>query len=271
LNFADLLYLDREGVGIRFGNEFSTEDLTCGIYSFTRLSPKSLPVAGVGGTFFPSVVTTTSGGCIRKYILIGGAPTSTGNSYIFMFRGIMARYTPVPGDSIATVVAGLKNEINGTDFGSYEITAASSSNILTITFNNSFQIPGMYNAYNDSLQFESGLYAKISILGEESDYLIERNESNDDFPSIPAVAGSYAFSSLTNVGAIENYIKLFHSPLYTITYNSYYAATGTASITGVPFVVPTTSSAVYDQPNSRFVFSNQSPLKPQEVAILVYR
>ena len=129
----------------------------------------------------------------------------------------------------------------------------------------------MYNAYNNYIQFESGLYTKVSILGKESDYLIERNESYSDYPDIPSVSSSYPFSSLINIDNIENYLKFFYSPLYTTTFNSYYAKTGTASITGIPFMVPTSSSAVYDQSNSRIVFSNQSPLKPKEVATLVYR
>jgi len=271
LNFPDILYLDREGIGIRLGNAFSTESMTCDVYSFTRISPRGLKGDSfTAGSFFPSTTTVSGSNYIRKYTLYGGAPTSTSNSYIFMFKGIMARYDPVPGNSISDVVIGLKNSINGTDFGDYSISAASSLSILTVTID-SPQLPGMYNAYNNLLQFESGLYTKVSILGDESEYLIERNESNYDFPAIPSVASSYDFVSLINVGNVENYIKLYHSPLYTITYNSYYTKTGTTSITGIPFMVPTSSSAVYDQSNSRIVFSNQSPLKPKEVATLVYR
>lgn len=267
LNFVDMLYLDREGVGIRLGNSLLTGDIVCDLYELYRMS-YSISASATPGYFFKTKTSKYGDVVSSTYTLIGGNPTSTSNDYYFLLKGVFSRYKPIPGDSVIDVVTKFKDEINSKVYP-YTLSATSSGNSLTINVNSS-QLLGMYNIYSNNYQFEYGLYTKLSLLGKESDYLISLNKSNVDYPtSIPPTDAEYALT--TDVGDINSYIKTINSHYYRIEVNSFYNKIGTVNIKNIPNIVPTTSSAVYDQPNSQIIFSDRSAMKPNENFTLIYR
>jgi hypothetical protein len=84
-------------------------------------------------------------------------------------------------------------------------------------------------------------------------YIIIEQESLTAYPTLPAVAASYAFTSLVPiVGTVQNYLN---EPLTASTYSA--SLTTTTQITGIPVVGSVTpGQAVVDESAQRIWFDS---------------
>lgn len=267
--FSDILYLDREGIGIRLENMFGTGSIEARLFTYQRLAAKNGGIIPV--RFFPISVINSAGTYTRKYNIMG-ASASVVDVYSFLFKGVDARYTPSPGDSHADLAAGMRDAINAATFPDpYEITASSSGTILTLVIN-SGQLPEFLSIYNDYYRYEYGYFVKMSVLGQENDYHLIGAYDNINYQSFPTLTPPYSFNDIDiATNGIAEYLKSEGFPDYTITRNQFFNEVGTIEISDVPYVVTNSSRAVHDEQNSRIIFSNQSPLKANENLTLLYR
>lgn len=267
LSFVDLLYLDREGIGIRLESEFTTMDVTAKLFYYEHTSVRFRGYSA--GNFLAKKYTSNS----IEYALIGDNPTSSGVIYSLTYRGVEVRYTVMSGDSIPDVLTGISNEINSATYPiGRNLTAAVSGSELTLTTEETLPlIAGIlfnWKTINSGLwRFQSGYYCMFSDLGDEMKYVANSETSNTTMPTLP-IPSEIEFSDLTKT----NDVVINTSPSTGYINQGYQEEEiGLITIKNVPNIPSTTSRAVYDTENSRIVFSPQSPLLVSEHLTLLYR
>lgn len=267
IRYRDILLLEREGIATRIVNMFGTASVEARLFTYKRLSTKMLSLVPV--RFFQNSSINNSGIWTRKYTVMGANPTVI-DIYSLQFKGVEIRYEPAIGETHASLAAELADRINAETYPDpYEVSATSSGVNLYITINSSLTFD-FFGIYDDKYQFEYGYYIKLSVLGVEKEYHLIGDVDNVDYQSFPALDPSYSYDTLTEApNGIIKYLQSIY-PDYRIGQKSQLEEVGTIEISDVPYVVPDSSHAAYDEENSRIIFSHYSPLRANERLNMLY-
>lgn len=272
VTFPDIIYVDREGVGIRIQNYFDTGDSIGEAFAFTRMSKKQITGGFTPAYILQSSLIISGGVYNRKYIIGGGGYDIEGLAYSFVIKGVDARYTVEAGDTLADIYAGIEYAINASTYpAGYTITASSTSSSVTISLNTG-TIVDHYVVYSDIYKFESGYFAQIEVLGVLNDYLIELNSDNTNYPPLGTLSSSYDFDLLTHMtNGYNDWLISSTSPYYIKTLRLYTASQGDLTVSDVPYIVENSSRAVLDPNASRLIFSHKTKLKKNEIIKMIYK
>lgn len=244
----DVVIIDRNGIGVRHTFSFGgtqTHDVYTYEWYGVRLGSLS------SGNWLITLSNVVSGGNRTILYQFGPTPTS-GSTYSVYYGSTIAKYTVQAGNNTAAVRNGLKAAIDAASWGTTVTTTLISTNQLQVN------ITGAVVNFTTQLgtqKFKKGRYVTISGIN----YIIIEQESPTAFPTLPAVAASYAFGSLTPIaGGVESYLA---EPLTASTYSA--TLTTTTQITGFPLVGSVNpGEAVVDESAQRIWFD--SVLNPGE-------
>jgi hypothetical protein len=238
----DVVIIDRNGIGVRHTSAFGGTQ-TADVYTYewygVRLGSLS------SGNWLITISNSLSGG--NRTIIYEFGPTPTvGSTYSVYYGSIIAKYTVQSGNNTAAVRNGLKAAIDATSWGTTVTTSSVSTNRLQVN------IMGAVVNFTTQLgtqKFKKGRYVTLSGVN----YIIIEQESLTAYPTLPSVAASYAFTSLTAiVGSVQNYLN---EPLTASTYSA--SLTTTTQITGIPVVGSVTpGQAVVDESAQRIWFDS---------------
>jgi hypothetical protein len=238
----DVVIIDRNGIGVRHTAAFGGTQ-TADVYTYewygVRLGSLS------SGNYLITISNILSGG--NRTILYEFGPTPTaGSTYSVYYGSIIAKYTVQSGDNTTAVRNGLKAAIDAASWGTTVTTSSVSTNRLQVN------ITGAVVNFTTQLgtqKFKKGRYTTLSGVN----YIIIEQESPTAYPTLPAVAASYAYTALVPiVGTVQNYLN---EPLTASTYSA--SLTTTTQITGIPVVGSVTpGQAVVDESAQRIWFDS---------------
>lgn len=214
---ADVLVVDRNGIGVRHDATFSSTPVVSDIIAFEWIGLYTNFV--VTSDFF---IRITNLGNKTQTWLIG--PATTRNvAYVIWIGPVFAYYITQNGDNKTNVRNGLLAAVNAASWGfTFTATAVGTDKIRIVTPEQRFFAYSLAKA-----KYKSGLYTKLSGV----DYLISSLENDTDYPPVPVPAASYDFGNLTlmPLGLLE-YLKVPSQPAYEI----YELNEGPANILKVP-------------------------------------
>ena len=238
----DVVIIDRNGIGVRHTTAFGGT-VTADVYTYewygVRLGSLS------SGNWLITLSNVLSGG--NRTILYEFGPTPTaGSTYSVYYGSTIAKYTVQAGNNTTAVRNGLKSAIDAASWGTTVTTTSVSTNRLQVN------ITGAVVNFTTQLgtqKFKKGRYVTLSGIN----YIIVEQESPTAYPTLPAVAASYAFTALVPiVGTVQNYLN---EPLTASTYSA--SLTTTTQITGIPVVGSVTpGQAVVDESAQRIWFDS---------------
>lgn len=239
---GDVIVIDRNGIGLKHTTAFGGTQ-TQNVYTYewygVRLGSLS------SGNYLITIYNSLSGG--NREILYEFGPTPTvGSTYSVYYGSIIAKYRVQSGDNTAAVRNGLKSAIDAATWGTTITTTSVSTNRLRVNITGSTV---NLTTQLGTEKYKKGRYTTISGVN----YIIIEQEAATAYPTLPAVAASYAFTSLTPItGTVEQYLS---EPLTAYTYSA--SLTTTASITGIPVVGSVTpGQCVVDETAQRVWFDS---------------
>jgi hypothetical protein len=236
----DVVIIDRNGIGIKHSTAFGGTQ-TANVYTYEwygiRLGSLS------SGNYLITISNTLTGGNREILYEFGPTPVS-GTTYSVYYGSTIAKYRVASGNTTTNVRDGLKSAIDAATWGTTVTTTSVSTNRLRVnitgaTVNLVTQI--------GTEKYKKGRYTTIS----GTTYIIIEQEAPTAYPTLPAVAASYAFTALTPItGTVQAYLS---EPLTASTYTD--SLTTTTSITGIPVVGSVTAGeCVVDETAQRIWF-----------------
>ncbi|NBW20181.1 MAG: hypothetical protein EBR82_70650 [Caulobacteraceae bacterium] len=218
---GDIVIIDRNGIGIKHSTAFGgTQTVNVYTYEWYGIRLGSLS----SGNYLITISNTLTGG--NREILYEFGPTPVaGTTYSVYYGSTIAKYRVATGNTTTNVRDGLKSAIDAAIWGTTVTTTSVSTNRLRVN------ITGATVNLVTQLgteKYKKGRYTTIS----GTIYIIIEQEAATAYPTLPSVAASYAFNSLTAItGTVEAYLS---EPLTTYTYTD--SLTTTTQITGIPVV-----------------------------------
>ena len=237
---GDVVIIDRNGIGIKHSTAFGgTQTVNVYTYEWYGIRLGSLS----SGNYLITIYNTLTGG--NREILYEFGPTPVaGTTYSVYYGSTIAKYRVSSGNTTTNVRDGLKSAIDAATWGTTVTTTSVSTNRLRVN------ITGATVNLTTQLgteKYKKGRYTTIS----GTTYIIIEQEAATAYPTLPAVAASYAFTALTPItGTVEAYLS---EPLTAYTYSD--SLTTTTSITGIPVVGSVTAGeCVVDETAQRIWF-----------------
>ena len=235
-----IIMIDRNGIGIKHSTAFGgTQTVNVYTYEWYGIRLGSLS----SGNYLITISNTLTGG--NREILYEFGPTPVaGTTYSVYYGSTIAKYRVASGNTTTNVRDGLKSAIDAATWGTTVTTTSVSTNRLRVN------ITGATVNLVTQLgteKYKKGRYTTIS----GTNYIIIEQEAATAYPTLPSVAASYAFNSLTAItGTVEAYLS---EPLTASTYTD--SLTTTTSITGIPVVTSVTAGeCVVDETAQRIWF-----------------
>lgn len=263
-NYADVLYLDREGVGIRLENAFTKGDVVANVWRF-RVKYKNINPQSPAEFFLISVTGTTTKA--RRYKILGSALTM-GIIYSIGVLGVTAKHEVQEGDAISSIMEDLADQINNGDYGTFSASADVDGDDIIIFVPAIIRNINLDVVYGTDVLYVSSDYAAFSAMDRLFTLILNEAHSNTGYPEHQTILSEYDYSTLTS---FSGQLVDFYKPIgYNNEFPIDYLYT-TTTISDFPYLPSTTSRAVFDQQNSRIVFSNSSPLQASERLVMLYR
>lgn len=247
---ADVMVVDRNGIGVKHSTSFNTGTNTQGIkaYQWYGVRPQTRPP----GTYLIEI-SEVIGSTDRTYMFRVGPSPSAGWTYTLYFGSILAVYTSQAGDTAADVRDGLVAAVNAQTWGVSVTATAQSTNELEVVVDD---LTTTLTNLVGKEKWKNGYYVTISAMN----YIVLEQESTTSQPALPAVAASYNFTALSVMPSdIQTYLT---EALYITSFSE--SVAGTANINGVPIIgnVPPNECVVY-QPGQKIYF--ELPLLAGEI------
>ena len=247
---ADVIIVDRNGIGIKHTSNFAGTSTTESVNSYNWYGVKRGSLAS--GEYL--VPITVSIGATRVVLYEIGATVVSGKTYAVTYGGKVAKYTAQAGDDANDVRNGLDTAIIGETWTGFTVTTSQvSTNRLQVTFSD----PAVeFLLYLGQQKWKKGYYTTInSVL-----YIIDSVENTSTEPSLPTLEVSYNFTDLTAVTiSLQNYLR---EPLSAIEYST--ASAGTTIINNTPGSGSVTfGECVLQEAQQRIYFSGN--LEPNEI------
>jgi hypothetical protein len=239
---GDIVIIDRNGIGIKHSTAFGgTQTVNVYTYEWYGIRLGSLS----SGNYLITISNTLTGG--NREILYEFGPTPVaGTTYSVYYGSTIAKYRVASGNTTTNVRDGLKAAIDAATWGTTVTTTSVSTNRLRVNITGS-----TVNLVTQlgTEKYKKGRYTTIS----GTNYIIIEQEAATAYPTLPSVAASYAFNSLTAItGTVEAYLS---EPLTAYTYTD--SLTTTTSITGIPVVGSVTAGeCVVDETAQRIWFDS---------------
>lgn len=236
----DVVIIDRNGIGIKHSTAFGgTQTVNVYTYEWYGIRLGSLS----SGNYLITISNTLTGG--NREILYQFGPTPVaGTTYSVYYGSTIAKYRVASGNTTTNVRDGLKSAIDAASWGTTVTTTSVSTNRLRVNITGS-----TVNLVTQlgTEKYKKGRYTTIS----GTTYIIIEQEAATAYPTLPAVAASYAFTALTPItGTVQAYLS---EPLTASTYTD--SLTTTTSITGIPVVGSVTAGeCVVDETAQRIWF-----------------
>lgn len=238
----DVVVVDRNGIGLQHGNTFSGS-ATHDIYTYEWFGIRQGTLSP--GNYLITLANTIIG--TDRVIVYEFGPTPVVNTTYSVYYGtIIAEYRVLSGDNTAAVRAGLKSAIDAQSWGAVVTTTNVGANRLQVEI---ADISIDLTVQLGSEKFKKGYYTTIGGIN----YIIVEQESPSAYPILPAIAASYAYSTLTPIaGTVEDYLL---EPLTVYQYSD--SLSGTANVTGIPSAGNVTiGECVIDQANQKVWFDS---------------
>lgn len=231
--FADLLAIDREGVGLMI-EPVPTSDETQNVEAFSFQYKGSKPFTPPPGFMFfqasngvPNPPNTN-----RLQYFYVGVGVMEGVVYKFTSNGTTVSYTTPASPTRASVLAGIASLINAGGwavFVSATVVTLDRVEINISSTNPAYQFTAEAIT-GQEFTFISGIYCVI----DGVEYIINSSQSYISMPAIPSLASSYDFPDLT-LGPLSAFLS---DPLYSQQYNVI-TSLGNTDIDLIPIPVST--------------------------------
>ena len=231
---ADVLVVDRNGIGVKHSASFNTGTNTEDIieYQWYGVRPATRP----SGTYLlemSEVLTSVD----RTYIYRVGPSPAVGFVFTVYSGTKIAKYRVQSGDTTQNVRDGLQAAIDALSWGfSVTTTAVGVNSIEVVVGDTTNELTNLVGQE----KYKNGYY---TIIGGVT-FIVFEQESTTSQPALPAVAASYNYTALKPTPSLITTYLL--EPLYIINYDEGTATP--ANINGVPIIgnVPANECVVYD-------------------------
>lgn len=239
LTASDVIIVDRNGIGIKHTTSFGgTETVDVYVYEWYGVRLGSL-VAGDYLIIISNIVLST------RVILFEFGPTpAVGTTYSVTDGNAIASYKVQTGDTTEDVRDGLQTEIDNAGW----LTSISTQDVSTNRLQCTLSDPAVDLTVSlGAEKYKKGRYVTLSGIN----YIITELEGADAYPTLPALAASYAFTALSPfANSIEQYLE---EPLTITTFSE--STTSTTDITGIPQALSVNpGECIIDQPRQRIWF-----------------
>jgi len=216
---ADVVIVDRNGIGVKHGLYFESGSETVDVTKFEWYGVKrtGLEFGEYINVLSESITTSRT----TEYGI--GSTVVVGRTYAFYYGAKIAKYTAVAGDTDADVLSGLSDAIDAILWGSFTVTTS----LLTST---TMQVVIDTTAveFRIFIGQEKWKYGYKCVL-DAVEYIILNDVETIGAPTLPSPDLSYAFSDILAVpSTVQAYL---YEPLSAITYVE--SANGTTEIYGV--------------------------------------
>jgi hypothetical protein len=257
---ARVLEVSRNGIGMQKSSGGS-ETVSADVKLYQRLSQ----AFGAPDYLRYFIITSTVNTLTTRTYTFEVGPTVTVNDVYVVTRNafLSTSYTVQPGDTTQDVRDGIQAAVDAYSWGVAVTCAAVGTDKFTAQVNSiSIMLTPSIVIATNSL-YQTGRY--VTLTG--NDYLIENHNTSTTYYTLGALAGSYAFASLSYMPTgIVNFIN---NPAYYQTSFSE-SVEGTTNITG--YESPSSLGAgkyKYDELTQTLTFSE--PLQPGEYIKMLYK
>jgi hypothetical protein len=248
LTAQDVIIVDRNGIGIKHGITFGgTQTVNIFTYEWYGIKLGSLS----SGNYLITISNTVS---TNRVILYEFGPTPVAGTVYSVYVGsTIAKYRVQAGDNTAAVRTGIKAAIDAASWSTVVTTSNVSTNRLQVTITSPLV---NFTTHLGTEKYKKGRYVNISGIN----YIVTELEGTTAYPTLPAVAASYAFANLIPLtGTVEDYLS---EPLTKSVYSD--SLTTTTSITGIPtFTSVNPGECIIDESAQRIWFDGN--LNPGEI------
>lgn len=231
---ADVLVVDRNGIGVKHSTAFNTGSSTEDIVEYQWYGVRF--ATRPSGTYLlemSEVVTSVD----RTYVYRVGPSPAVGYVFVVYNGTKIAHYRVQSGDTTQDVRDGLQAAIDALSWGFSVTTTAVGVNSIEVvvgdTTNELTQMVGQE-------KYKNGYY---TVIGGVT-FIVFEQESLTSQPALPAVAASYNYTALKQIPSLITTYLL--EPLYVINYDEPNATP--ANINGIPIIgnVPANECVVYE-------------------------
>lgn len=269
----DILYVTREGIGIRIENTFTIGDINADVWRFAVKFEKNNDFNMPGRLFRVSGSAVSNS---HTFTLIGVNPTQAGIIYSITILNRVINYTVQPGDSDTDILSGIASLINATVFMTHAVAATIINGKLVIVGDTFFFIKTNTITANNYI-FKSGYYgvirpySKNPLFGATESFILEINQSNVTMPAFNPLASNYDYSVIEKIDG--NFVEYITDDGYSVSVDYFpkIVKIDTATINNAPYFPSNTSSAVFDESNQRIIFSHTAPFQINERIEILYK
>lgn len=203
---ADVVIIDRNGIGVKHGSNFQAGTLEVDVYEFQWYGVKR---TSLSANEYINIITQ-SVGATRITVYEIGSTVTVGRTYSFYDNNVIAKYTAIAGDDANDVRNGLVSAINAATWSGFTATV---TNVSTTRLQVEISDPAKdFKIYIGQQKWKSGYFCTI----DNVKYIIYSDSSTTSAPTLPAISISYAYGNLTPItGSVQSYN---FEPLTGITY-----------------------------------------------------
>jgi hypothetical protein len=219
IDAADVIVVDRNGIGVKHVNYFSGSDTTNLItYEYYGVKTET-PTA----TNDLKVLSSYVSGSDRQIIMRVGSTPIAGFVYSVYHDSIIAHYVVQTGDTAEDVRDAVINEIDATSWGTTVVCTPIGTDRIQIDITGT--TVDLFTKIGSQI-FKKGYYVILSTVS----YIIEEKTDLFAFPTLSTAPTSLAYSLLVPLStSVETYLT---DALSTYTYTE--SVTGTVNVTAVP-------------------------------------
>lgn len=227
--YADnVTIVDRNGIGIKHSTTFSGGAIGVDVYTYEYYQVKPTTI-----TSNDYIVAITEDFVISPRSLdvlyeFGPTPTA-GLVYSIYFGNKVAKYKVQSGDTVTSVRDGIKAALDALtwDIGTTATTTSVLSNRLQFTISGDFVYPVIQLGAE---KFKKGYYSQY----QNRYYILVEAQSTTAYPTLPAVAASYAINAITLLPINTTPEAYLSEPNAQYTYSV--SVTNTTTLTEIPAI-----------------------------------
>lgn len=246
--YADnVVIVDRNGIGIKHDTTFSGGAIGVDVYTYLYYQVKATQITAsdyIIPIYEDFVIDPRSLEVVYEF---GPTPT-VGLVYSIYFGNLVAKYKVVTGNTTMHVRDAIKAAVDALIFpvGATVTTASVSTNRLQINLTGNFVYPTIQLGQE---KYKKGYYSQY----QSKYYILYEAESTTAFPTLPAVAASYALNAVTLLPLGVTPLGYLSEPNTQYTYSD--SVTNTTTLTEIPAIgnVPM-GECVIDYYNQRIWF-----------------
>lgn len=243
----NVIMVDRNGIGIKHDTTFSGGAIGVDVYTYEYYQVKPTQLTA-NDYIIPIYADFVPDPRALEIVYEFGPTPTVGLVYSIYFGNKVAKYKVLTGNTTQDVRDAIKAAVDALTWpgGTTVTTASVSTNRLQINLSGDFVYPTVQLGQE---KFKKGYYS----IYQSRYYMLYEAESTTAYPTLPAVAASYAINAITLVplgSTVEGYLS---EPNATYTYTD--SVTDSTTLTEIPSIgnVPV-GECVIDYYNQRIWF-----------------